>query len=72
MMSKMSISTLIVFFVITTVVVEDAYGQRCWIECDSPDRAAKTDMSKNQGPPGKRGPSGLRGTKGDKVYFVKE
>jgi len=69
MMIKMSISTLIVFFVITTVVVEDACGQRCWIECDSPHRATTTHLSTKQGPPGKRGPSGLKGAKGQKGEY---
>jgi len=47
-------------------VMEDACGQRFWIECDNPDRAASTDVSRKQGPRGKRGSSGLKGTKGEK------
>jgi len=46
--------------------MEDACGQRFWIECDNPDRAASTDVSMKQGPRGKRGSSGLKGTKGEK------
>jgi len=62
----MSISTLVAFVIITTIMMEDAYGQRCWIECDSPDKADSTGVSRKQGPPGKRGPSGSRGPQGEK------
>jgi len=62
----MSISTLVAFVIITTIMMEDAYGQRCWIECDSSDKTDSTDVSQKQGRPGKRGPSGLRGLQGRK------